>query len=143
MEYLIILLWFTIGIAALIIEINTVELVSVWFIIGAFASMLVSAFVPTNYVAQGVTFIVVTILSLVIFRPWISKKFGKKKSEVDNINTMVGYKGKALTNINSKGGSVSVNGTSWQAISDEDINEGDSVIVTEEDNITLKVEKEK
>lgn len=143
MEYLIILLWFAIGIAALIVEINTIELVSVWFIIGAFASMLVSAFVPTNYVAQGVTFIAVTVLSLVIFRPWLSKKFGKKKSEVDNINTMVGYKGKALTNINSKGGTVSVNGTSWQAISDEDINEGDSVIVTQEDNITLKVEKEK
>ncbi len=143
MEYLIILLWFIVGIVALIIEINTIELVSVWFVIGAFVSMIVSAFVPTNYIAQGVTFIVVTCLSFAIFRPWLSKKFGHKQTEVDNINTLVGYKGVAGSDIDSKSGKVVVNGTTWSAISDESIKEGESVVVISENNITLKVEREK
>lgn len=143
MEYLIILLWFVVGIIALIAEINTVELVSVWFVIGAFVTMIVSAFVPTNYVAQGVTFIAVTLLSLVILRPWLSKKFGVKKTEVDNINTLIGYKGVASTDINSKSGKVVVNGTTWSAVSDNEIKQGENVVVVSENNITLKVEREK
>lgn len=143
MEYLIILLWFVVGIIALIAEINTVELVSIWFVIGAFVTMIVSAFVPTNYVVQGVTFIAVTLLSLIILRPWLSKKFGKKKTEVDSINTMVGYKGEASTDINSKSGKVVVNGTTWSAVSDDEIKQGESVVVVSENNITLKVEREK
>lgn len=143
MEYLIILLWFVVGIIALIAEINTVELVSIWFVIGAFVTMIVSAFVPTNYVVQGVTFIAVTLLSLIILRPWLSKKFGNKKTEVDSINTMVGYKGEASTDINSKSGKVVVNGTTWSAVSDDEIKQGESVVVVSENNITLKVEREK
>ena len=143
MEYLIILLWFAVGIIALIAEINTVELISVWFVIGAFVTMIVSAFVPKNYIAQGVTFIAVTVLSFAILRPWLSKKFGKQKTEVDNINTLVGYKGVASTDIDSKGGKVVVNGTTWYALSDDLIKEGESVVVLKEENITLKVEREK
>ena len=143
MEYLILILWFIVAMFALIVEIQTTELVSIWFVIGAFVTMIVSAIIPTNYLAQSLTFVISSIIALIILRPILTKKLKiNKKSDTDTINTMDGYKGFAETDIDSQGGKVNVNGTTWSAVSSELIKEGERIKVVKEDNITLVVEKE-
>ena len=143
MEYLILILWFIVAMFALIVEIQTTELVSIWFVIGAFVTMIVSAIIPTNYLAQSLTFVISSIIALLILRPILTKKLKiNKKSDTDTINTMDGYKGFAETDIDSQGGKVNVNGTTWSAVSSELIKEGERIKVVKEDNITLVVEKE-
>jgi len=142
MEYFIVAAWFAVAIIALIVEIQTVELVSIWFVVGAFAAMIVSACVPTNYAAQLITFIVVSVIALIALRPVFSKKVNMKNTDVDVINTMSGYKGFAETDIDSEGGKVNVNGTSWQAVSESPIQKGKKIIVIREDNLTLVVREE-
>ena len=142
MEYWIIAVWFVIALIALVIELQTTELVSAWFIIGAFCSMIVSAIWPNAYVWQIVTFVIVSIIALLVIRPILTKKLKlNEKTPTDSINTMVGYKGFAETDVNLNGGHVNVNGTSWEAISEDSILKGDKTIVVEEKNITLKVKK--
>ncbi len=143
MEYAILIVWFIIAILALVIEISTTELVSIWFIIGAFVTMIVSAIWPTAYIAQVVTFTISSILALLILRPILNKKLKlNKKSEADNLNTMNGYVGFCETDIDDKGGKVNVNGTSWNAKSSTFIEKGERIRVVKEENITLIVEKE-
>ena len=143
MEYWILALWFIIALFALVVEIQTTELVSVWFVVGAFITMIVSAIWPKEYIAQCATFAVASTLALIVLRPLLTRKFKiNEASEAEKINTMDGYKGFAETDIDSEGGKVNVNGTSWNAVSKEPINKGDRIRVIKEDNITLIVEKE-
>ncbi len=143
MEYMIIGLWLAIAIIALVIELQTAELVSAWFIIGAFVAMIVSAIFPTAYLAQVITFVVVSIASLFILRPILSKKLRLNEDNGgDNLNSLVGYKGFAETDIDKSSGHVNVNGTSWQAVSEELIKKGEKICVIEEKNLTLSVRKE-
>jgi membrane protein implicated in regulation of membrane protease activity len=142
MAYLIVGAWFLVAIIALVIELETAELVSVWFVVGAFVSMIVSACIPTNYAAQICTFAIVSVIALLILRPILSKKFNLRKTQVDNINTMEGYEGFAETDMNQDGGKVNVNGTSWQAVSDKEIEKGMKIVVVRENNITLVVREE-
>ncbi len=144
MEYCILILWFVVAIFALIVEINTVDLVSIWFVIGAFGAMIVSSIFPVNYVAQIATFVITSIIALIILRPILNKKLKiNKKSEADNINTMDGYKGFCETDVDANGGKVNVNGTTWNATSKELIKKGERIKVIKEENITLVVEKER
>ncbi len=143
MEYTILILWFVIALLALVVEISTTELVSIWFIIGAFITMIVSAIWPTNYIAQVCVFVISSILSLIILRPILNKKLKlNQKSDADSINTMIGYVGFCETDIDKDGGKVNVNGTSWNAKSDTFIEKGERIKVIKEENITLIVEKE-
>jgi membrane protein implicated in regulation of membrane protease activity len=143
MEYLILGLWFIIAITALIVELQTTELVSVWFVVGAFITMIVAAIWPKEYVAQGCTFVIASAISLMILRPLLAKRLKiNQETVVDKINSLEGYKGFAETDIDSYGGKANVNGTSWNAVSSELIKEGDRIEVIKEDNITLTVKKE-
>ena len=78
-----------------------------------------------------------------ILRPILSKKYNLRKTQVDNINTLEGYKGFAETDIDANEGKVNVNGTSWQAKSEgSKIVKGSKIVVVKEDNITLVVKEE-
>lgn len=144
MEYWILAFWFAVAIVALVVEIETTELVSAWFIVGAFITMIVAAIWPKEYIAQVSTFVLSSGLALVILRPILTKKLKlNKTNETDKINTMDGYKGFAETDIDEYGGKVNVNGTTWSATSTSPINEGDRIRVVRESNLTLIVEKDK
>ena len=144
MEYWILAFWFAVAIVALVVEIETTELVSAWFIVGAFITMIVAAIWPKEYIAQVSTFVLSSGLALVILRPILTKKLKlNKTNDTDKINTMDGYKGFAETDIDEYGGKVNVNGTTWSATSTSPINEGDRIKVVRESNLTLIVEKDK
>lgn len=62
-----------------------------------------------------------------------------RKKPFSGTEGLIGKKGKALSKITKEGGRVFVEGEIWQAISDEEIQEGSRVEVLEKIGFTLKV----
>lgn len=138
--YWVVLFWAIIGIIALIIEINTVDLVSIWFVIGAFITMIFSLILPKQQIWQIVIFIIMSTISLALLRPLAKKKIFKNDKDVDT-NSMIGIKGEAISDIDKENGHVIINGTSWSAISDKPIKNGSKIIITNQNNLILTVKE--
>jgi len=64
-----------------------------------------------------------------------------KRKPVTGVEELIGLKGIAKTDIDSRKGMVMVHGELWQAVSDEKINKDEEVIVEEIMGLTLKVRK--
>jgi membrane-bound serine protease (ClpP class) len=64
-----------------------------------------------------------------------------KRKPVTGVEELIGLKGIAKTDIDSRKGMVMVHGELWQAVSDEKINKDEEVIVEEVMGLTLKVRK--
>lgn len=62
-----------------------------------------------------------------------------KKKPVSGTEGLLGKRGKAITKITKEGGKVFIEGEIWQAISEEEIEEGKEVEVLEKKGFTLKV----
>lgn len=83
-----ILLWLAIVIIAVIVEIETVQLVSVWFAASGLITMILAAFnVP--FEIQLVVFVVLTSLLFFISRLLV-KKINNSKSDNSTIESMIG-----------------------------------------------------
>ena len=64
--------WFIAFVILLLIELVTVNLVTIWFAIGAVAAIITTIFTDSIMI-QSIVFIVVSVLSLFITKPLIKK----------------------------------------------------------------------
>lgn len=132
--------WFLIFLVLLFIELITINLVSIWFALGAVVAMISSFFIESTLV-QIVVFVVASIISLIITKPLI-KKFKTVNVEATNLDRVIGKTGFITKKITSSDyGEVKVLGTIWTATSDEEIDVGTKVIVKKIDGVKLIVEK--
>lgn len=76
-------LWLAAAIILAIVEANTVQLVSIWFAVGALAAMI-PAIIGMDFTAQFAVFTVVSILVLAITRPFVKKKLTVQKTETNS-----------------------------------------------------------
>lgn len=131
--------WLLIFIVLLLIEICTVNLVSIWFAIGALASFAVS-FITENIIIQLVCFIIMSFIVLLATKPIVRKV--KTKKEYTNLDRVVGMDGIVTEEISKfKIGEVKVDGKKWSAKSDDKI-EKDSIVKIEKiDGVKLIVRK--
>ena len=126
------LIWLIICIAAAVIELGTLAMVSIWFAAGALAAM-VCAFFGTHELLQIVVFAAVSIAALAVFRVKGQKATGRLNTPT-NADRAVGREGlviKRIDNIRDEG-FVSVDGMEWSARASEDgasIDEGEKVVV--------------
>ena len=130
--------WFVTFIILLIIEIVTINLVSIWFAIGAIASMINSIFI------QLIVFIIVSLISLLITKP-IIKKIKSKEIIPTNLDRVIGKSAIVTKEIKKdKYGEVKVLGSIWTACSDADIDLGEKVKVLSIEGVKLivKIEEE-
>lgn len=81
--------WLVACIGLFVLEAATVNLVSVWFALGALGALLV-AFLGGGLWLQIVVFFVVTILTLVATRPLVKKHFNKSHHQPTNADTLIG-----------------------------------------------------
>ena len=132
-------IWLIVAISLAIVEMLTINLVSIWFVISAILSMIVSLFTDSILIQVAIFVIVGIILML------LTKKFVKKltpnsvKTNIDRIIGMEGIVTKKITK--NHPGEVKVDGKYWTAISDKTI-EYDSIVKILEINSTkLKVER--
>lgn len=132
--------WLIIIILLVIIEAATINLVSIWFIASALISLLLSFFVNSFYIQFG-TFVVLGLILMILTRPILIKKFGKKgiKTNLDRVLGMEGIVTEEISKL--KVGEVKVDGKRWSAISDELIKENTRVIVESIDGVKLVVRK--
>ena len=135
--------WLVIAVVLGIFEAATVELVSIWFAVGAVAAM-VPAYFNAPFWVQILVFILVSALCFVFTRPFF-KKIIRVNKQPTNVDRLVGQEGVAtddIENIECRG-KVFISGLTWSARSEtgELIPQGAVVTVKKIEGATLVVKR--
>ena len=109
------IVWFILLVVFLLIEANTVTLVSGWFAAGAIAAMIASLFGAPMWL-QGTLFLVVAIGLLLALRPLL-RKYIKPKLVKTNVDSVIGSTGKVIVCIDNDQatGQVKLGAMEWTA----------------------------
>lgn len=141
------IIWILIIILLLIIEIMTVDLYSIWYVLSGIISFIISYFknsISTNFLVQLIICIIFGTILLFLFR----KKtiaYLKSKNIIYNKDKQVGLIGIVSKRITkTKDGQIRINNKTWNASSDKKLLVGTKVKVISVDGEKLRVkEKEK
>ena len=132
-------IWLAIAVVLAIIEMSTVNLVSIWFIISSILAMIISLFTD-NIVIQVAIFVLGGTLLLILTKDAIKKILPVKTKT--NIDRIIGMKGIVTEKITKKTlGEVKVDGKRWTAIADETINTDETVEILEINSTKLKAKR--
>ena len=136
--------WIILLIAFILIEIATVNLVTIWFALGSMAA-LICALCNVELWIQCAVFAVVSVLALIVTKPLV-KKFADKKT-VTNFDRILGMSGIVTQDIdNLRGeGYVAVDGKEWMARSEtqEPIRVGEKVKILSIEGAKIIVARDK
>lgn len=125
--------WLILFVVLLVIEIFTMGLTTIWFAGGALVAFVL-AFAGAGFSIQVVSFLLVSIVSLILTRP-LAIRFFNKEREKTNAESLIGKKAVVLEPIDTlRGvGLVEVNGMQWSAKTEEiaDIIEAEAIVVIE------------
>lgn len=110
--------WLILLIAAIVAEVATVGLVSIWFAAGALAA-LVSALLGAWTWLQIVIFVVISAALLAATRPLVKKHLNshRRPTNADRVLTMTGVVSEEIDNTHARG-AVRVDGKEWTARSE-------------------------
>ena len=134
------ILWLVIVVLLTVIEVSTINLVSVWFIVSALVSLFMSFIVDSFYI-QFAVFVCLGLVLMLITRPILVKKLARRKVPT-NFDRVIGMEGVVTEEITKfKMGEVKVDGKKWSAVSEEKIEVGEHVIVEAIDGVKLVVRK--
>ena len=134
------LAWLTIILLLVVIEVSTVQLTTVWFVVSGIISMILSIFINSIEI-QFAIFVIGGILLLFTTRPYLMKKLKVKESRT-NLDRVVGMNGIVTQDIDKlKPGEVKVDGKMWTAISDKEIKKGKVVEILKIEGVKLKVKE--
>lgn len=129
-ENYMIFVWLGIFIIAILVEILTVELVSVWFAGAAFIAFILSWIPGIPYWGEIIAFVLISALLLLCLRPLTTKLLTRKETK-SNIEELIGKKAKVVKKISElNNGEIIINGVTWTAVSSEPtipINEGEVI----------------
>ena len=134
------LFWLVLFIVLALFELATVNLVSIWFSLGALITTFVSL-VTDNLMIHLAVFTISSILLLLLTKPFVKKM--KKREEVPtNLDMVVGKTGVVTEKIEKDGiGEVKVLGKKWSAYSDKEVEENSKVKILSINGVKLKVEE--
>lgn len=133
--------WLVLVIILTIIELATVNLLTVWFIISGIVAMILSFFIE-DVVITSTVFALLGILLLIISRP-IVRHIRSNKSAKTNLERIVGASGVVTEEIKRNGiGEVKVDGKKWSAIANKKLEVGEEIVVDAIDGVKLVVRKE-
>ena len=132
--------WLALAIALLVLELITVQLVSIWFSIGAGATAIVLAIVEgaggnLGIAWQVVIFAVVSGVLLLFTRKLAMKLLKRGKNQETNLELNIGKTAVVTEKIdNVRGeGAVKINGLEWSARSlDDSVIEKDELVIFKE-----------
>jgi membrane protein implicated in regulation of membrane protease activity len=134
------LFWFFIGLVLLLLELFTPGFVIFFFGVGAWVTALICLIANPGVNLQAVIFAVTSVLSMVVLRKMIQKKFFyKREAESDALeDEFTGKEGVALTEIApGMNGKVEFKGTTWNGESEVPISKGQKVIILKKDSFKL------
>lgn len=133
--------WLGVIVVGILLEAITVQLVSIWFVLGALVALLCSLL--TDHVGlQLAVFAIVTLLSLAFTRPLVQRKI-HTKAEPTNADRVIGQAALVTEEINNEIGTgmVNVAGQIWtaRAVDQSVIPAGVNVIVQSIQGVKLMV----
>ena len=135
--------WVIVLIAAVIVEIATTELTSIWFACGAFVALILNLFLQDKLIPVQISvFAVVSIVSIFVLRPILKKKMNTETVPT-NADALIG-KLAIVTNPISVNypGSVKIEGIEWTAICNQNSFEiGDLVEIVQITGNTMLIKE--
>ena len=132
--------WLVLIIVLTIIEVATVNLLTIWFVISGIVTLLIAIFV-NNVVIETTVFIILGVILLFTTRPDFTKLL-QGKNEKTNLDRVVGMRGIVTEEIKKhQVGEVKVDGKKWSAVSDKTIKVGEEVTILKIEGVKLIVEK--
>ena len=127
--YMMAYVWIALAIVMVLVEIATVQLVSVWFMVGALCAALTTLFTD-SIVIQLAVFVGVSLLALLVTRPLVRRLKENRVQLRTNIDRLESV------------GQAKVLGKVWSVKTDNPpLKEGDTVRVIAVDGVKLIVEK--
>ena len=137
-----VIVWFVIIVMGALIEINTMDLTSIWFSAGALFAFIIAIAAGPVWL-QITIFVVVSLVLIVLIRP-ITKKYLKTNVVHTNTDRLVG-KVATCTKMIPVGdrGEVKIDGKYWMAVttSQEDIEPDEKVEVLAVEGVKLVVDR--
>ena len=126
-------IWAAILVVAIIVEMQTADMVTIWFMPSALISMIL-AMLKVDIWLQCALFVVLTTVMLILSKTIFRSVFQKKAPERTNADALIGQKAIILEPINNKQGqgSAKLNGLVWSARAENESDvfvPGDIVIV--------------
>lgn len=132
--------WLMVIIALSFIEVITINLVSIWFIVSALIS-LITSFFDIPFIWQFGIFVLLGIFLMITTKP-ILKKWIKPRDIKTNFDRIIGMTGVVTEEITKNNvGEVKVDGKKWSAISTKKIAVNEEVIIDSIDGVKLTVHK--
>lgn len=132
-------IWLAIVITLGLLEISTVNLVSIWFVISGIAAMIISLF--TDNATLEVSVFVILGIALLPISKKIYKNISKTKTRT-NLDRIIGMKGIVTENITKDTtGVVKVDGKVWSSYADANLEKGSAVEVLQINGVKIKVKK--
>ena len=134
------LFWLVLFVILALFELATVNLVSIWFSLGALITTFVSL-VTDNIMIHLAVFTISSILLLLLTKPFV-KRMKKREGVPTNLDMVIGKTGVVTEKIEKDGiGEVKVLGKKWSAYSDKGVKENSKVKVLSINGVKLKVEE--
>jgi len=138
-------IWIAILVLAIIIELLTDQLISIWFVPGAIVSTILD-FSGAYWVWQIVVFFLVSIAGIILGKTVLVKYFPAAKDTKTNIQAIIGEKCIVTEKIDNFAGcgQVKVNGQIWSARSvseDESFEEGEILSIVAIEGVKLICKK--
>lgn len=134
--------WIVLILLFIIIESFTMQLISIWFTVGAFVAGI-AYLLGASVGVQAAIFFVVSILLMVVTRPMAKKllKNSGAKTNKDRIIDEIGIVTETIDNINAKG-QIKVKSETWSArnIGNEIIEAGTEVKIISIEGVKAMVE---
>jgi inner membrane protein len=140
------IVWFIIGLVLFLLELVLPGFVIFFFGVGAWITAILCLITEPGINLQVIIFAVTSVLSLLIFRKMIQKKFFYIREDRSDAveDEFTGKEAVAKSDFGSDGnGKVEFKGTSWKAESTSEIKAGQTVVILEKENFKLKVEPKK
>ncbi|KFZ25736.1 MAG: hypothetical protein KQ78_02068 [Candidatus Izimaplasma bacterium HR2] len=142
MEEYMIVIWFVVIILAAVIEMNTMDLSSIWFSAGALFAFIFSL-LDAGWIVQVIIFLVVSVSLLILVRP-VVKKYLKTNVISTNSDRLVGKVAICTKEIKQgERGEVKIDGKFWLAVisGEEDVDVDEKVEVIAIEGVKLIVDK--
>ena len=116
-----VLTWAVIFAFFVIAEIASVQLVSIWFAVGALFAMLSSFFFDASFIAQFAVFTVTSGVFLALTFPFLRKWRARKAPVSTNAELDVGESAVVIEDINESIGTgrVTLKGVDWSAVPED------------------------
>lgn len=138
--------WLGVIIVTAIVEFATMEVVSIWFTIGAIIPFILAATGAVNWIWQVVIFVVLSAIMIVCLRSVTKKFLLKNSNEKTNVDSLIGQKVRMLSRTDFETvGSVKINDVVWSAIgfSQQTIEKDEIVTILSVQGNKLVVKKDK